>query len=256
MTVTTALPILDVSPQRPVYAQGPRDLGAVQLLRISVTDRCNFRCPYCMPAEIYGERYHFLPKSDLLTFEEIARLARIAVGMGVNKVRLTGGEPLVRGEIEALVAMLSEIDGLEDLTMTTNGYMLPLKAQVLREAGLKRVTISMDTMDDEVFKQLNGRGFSTAKVLQGIAAAEKSGLQPIKTLTAFSLTEPLDFYSGFPYQMMGFKVIKFLLSTVRPQSWRLFIFFAPFPDSITVPTITSFYVSPTPIEITVLDTLS
>ena len=149
-------------------------------LRISVTDRCNFRCTYCMPAEIYGERYEFLPKADLLTFEEITRLTGILTGLGAVKVRLTGGEPLVRNEIERLVAMLSHLDRVEDLTMTTNAYMLPQKAQELRESGLQRVTISLDTLDDEVFKRMNGRGFGTQRVLLGIDAAERVGLRPIK----------------------------------------------------------------------------
>ena len=149
-------------------------------LRISVTDRCNFRCPYCMPAEIYGERYEFLPKADLLSFEEIARLTRIIVRLGAVKVRLTGGEPLVRNEIEKLVAMLAGMDGVDDLTMTTNAYLLPQKAQVLKDAGLQRVTVSLDTLDDEIFKGMNGRGFGTERVLEGIEAAERAGLVPIK----------------------------------------------------------------------------
>ena len=149
-------------------------------LRVSVTDRCNFRCPYCMPAEIYGERYEFIPRSELLTFEEITRLAEIFVGLGAVKLRLTGGEPLVRSELETLVAQLSHIDGVGDLTLTTNGYLLPQKAQLLKDAGLQRVTISLDSLDDEVFRSMNGRGFGTEKVLEGITAAEEAGLSPIK----------------------------------------------------------------------------
>ena len=149
-------------------------------LRISVTDRCNFRCPYCMPAEIYGERYEFLPKDSLLTFEEIARLTRIMVKLGVGKVRLTGGEPLVRSEIEKLIAMLSEIDGIADLTLTTNAYMLKQNAQKLKDAGLQRITVSLDSLDDDVFKTMNGRGFGTKRVIEGIEAAEQVGLSPIK----------------------------------------------------------------------------
>ena len=133
-----------------------------------------------MPAEIYGERYEFLPRADLLTFEEIAQLTNIMVKLGVVKVRLTGGEPLVRNEVEKLVAMLSSIEGVQDLTMTTNGYLLPQKAQALKEAGLQRVTISLDTLDDEVFRRMNGRGFGTERVLAGIEAAERAGLRPIK----------------------------------------------------------------------------
>jgi cyclic pyranopterin phosphate synthase len=149
-------------------------------LRISVTDRCNFRCTYCMPAEIYGDRYEFLPRADLLTFEEIARLVRIMVKLGAEKVRLTGGEPLVRNNVEGLVAMLSEVDGVDDLTMTTNAYLLADRAQALKDAGLQRVTVSLDTLDEEVFKRMNGREFGTRRVLEGIEAAQRVGLSPIK----------------------------------------------------------------------------
>ena len=149
-------------------------------LRISVTDRCNFRCPYCMPAEIYGDSYHFLPKAELLTFEEIERLTRIFVGMGVTKVRLTGGEPLIRNEMEKLVGMLSRIEGVQDLTLTTNGFLLSQKAQALKEAGLQRVTVSLDSLDDVVFGRMNGRGYGTKRVLDGIQRAAEVGLQPIK----------------------------------------------------------------------------
>lgn len=149
-------------------------------LRISVTDRCNFRCTYCMPAEIYGERYQFLPKVDLLTFEEIDRLTRMFVDLGVVKVRLTGGEPLVRTDLEKLVEKLSQIEDVRDLTITTNAYLLPSKALALKHAGLQRLTVSLDTLDDEVFRSMNGRGFSTQKVLLGIEAAEKAKLLPIK----------------------------------------------------------------------------
>ena len=149
-------------------------------LRISVTDRCNFRCTYCMPAEIYGERYEFLSKDKLLTFEEITRLTRVMVKLGVVKVRLTGGEPLVRNEIERLVSQLSQIEGIKDITMTTNAYLLAEKVKALKDAGLQRVTISLDTLDDGVFKRMNGRDVGVEKVLEGIEAAEKMGLNPIK----------------------------------------------------------------------------
>ena len=152
----------------------------VRDLRVSVTDKCNFRCPYCMPAEIYGGRYEFLPKSELLTFEEIARLAGIFVELGVKKIRLTGGEPLVRNGLEKLVARLSAIHGIEDLTLTTNGYLLAQKAQVLRDAGLGRLTVSLDSLNDEVFKAMNGRGYGTERVLEGIRRAEEVGFSPIK----------------------------------------------------------------------------
>ncbi len=149
-------------------------------LRISVTDRCNFRCTYCMPAEIYGERYQYLPKTELLTFEEIARLARIFVRLGVTKIRLTGGEPLVRQELEKLVAQLAQIDGIEDMALTTNGYLLPQNAQALKEAGLRRVTVSLDSLDDAVFRRMNGDRSGVRRVLDGIEAAERAGFHPIK----------------------------------------------------------------------------
>ena len=133
-----------------------------------------------MPAEIYGERYEFLNKAELLTFEETARLVAVMVRLGVAKVRLTGGEPLVRAEVEKLVAMISSLDGVDDLTMTTNGYLLPRKARTLKDSGLQRVTISLDSLDDDVFRAMNGRGFGTDKVLDGLKAAEDAGLVPIK----------------------------------------------------------------------------
>ena len=149
-------------------------------LRISVTDRCNFRCTYCMPAEIFGESYQFLPKEEILSFEEIARLARIFVGLGVNKLRITGGEPLLRIDLHRLVAMLAAIEGVEDLTLTTNGYLLAQQAQQLKDAGLKRVTVSLDTLDEDIFKKMNGRGFGSRRVLQGIERAAATGLSPVK----------------------------------------------------------------------------
>ena len=149
-------------------------------LRVSVTDRCNFRCTYCMPLEVFGERYEFLPKSEILTYEEITRLAGIFIGLGARKVRLTGGEPMVRDGIEKLVTLLAGIEGLEDLAMTTNGYLLAGRARSLKEAGLHRVTVSLDTLDDKVFGEMNGRGFGVARVLEGIDAAEAAGLGPIK----------------------------------------------------------------------------
>lgn len=149
-------------------------------LRISVTDRCNFRCPYCMPADIFGERYRFLPKPELLTFEEITRLTRIIVRLGAVKLRLTGGEPLLRQDIERLLAMLDALDGVEDLAMTTNAYLLPQKIAVLKAAGLKRLTISLDTLDDAIFRQMNGGRSGVDKVLAGIDAAEAAGFSPLK----------------------------------------------------------------------------
>ncbi len=149
-------------------------------LRISVTDRCNFRCPYCMPAEVFGESYQFLPKDEILTFEEIARLARIFVELGVNKLRITGGEPLLRTDLPKLVSLLAAIPGAADLTLTTNGYLLARQAQSLKDAGLDRITVSLDSLDDEIFKQMNGRGFAPKRVLQGIDKAAEVGLSPVK----------------------------------------------------------------------------
>lgn len=152
----------------------------LQDLRISVTDRCNFRCPYCMPAEIFGERYHFLPREEILSFEEITRLAKVFIGLGVTKLRITGGEPLLRSDLPELISLLSSIDGLQDLSMTTNGYLLPQMATKLKEAGLDRVTISLDSLDDGVFGEMNGRGFHVDRVLEAIQSAEDAGLGPIK----------------------------------------------------------------------------
>ena len=123
-------------------------------LRISVTDRCNFRCPYCMPAEIFGESYQFLPKDEILTFEEIHRLTRIFAGLGVTKLRVTGGEPLLRTDLNILIAMLAKVEGVEDLTLTTNAYLLNRQARQLKEAGLNRITVSLDTLDDAIFKEI------------------------------------------------------------------------------------------------------
>jgi len=148
-------------------------------LRISVTDRCNFRCVYCMPKEVFGPDYQFLPRAEILTFEEIARLARIFVGHGVSKIRLTGGEPLVRRDLHLLVGMLADIPDL-DLTLTTNGSLLARQARALKNAGLKRVTVSLDSLDNEIFKAMNDVDFPVEKVLQGMDAAAEAGLGPIK----------------------------------------------------------------------------
>ena len=149
-------------------------------LRISVTDRCNFRCTYCMPKEIFGAGFQFLRRDEVLSFEEITRVARIAVGLGVEKIRLTGGEPLVRRDVESLVGMLSAIPGLRDLTLTTNGSLLASKAKALSEAGLRRITVSLDSLDDDVFKAMNDVDFPVDLVLQGMDAAEAAGLRPVK----------------------------------------------------------------------------
>ncbi|HZI84875.1 MAG TPA: GTP 3',8-cyclase MoaA [Casimicrobiaceae bacterium] len=148
-------------------------------LRISVTDRCNFRCVYCMPKDAFGRDHPFLPHADLLTFEEIARLARIFKGHGVQKIRLTGGEPLLRKRIERLIEMLAGIGGL-DLTLTTNGSLLAHKARELKAAGLDRVTVSLDALDDGIFRAMNDMDFPVGKVLAGIDAAAEAGLAPVK----------------------------------------------------------------------------
>jgi cyclic pyranopterin phosphate synthase len=148
-------------------------------LRISVTDRCNFRCVYCMPKEVFGGDFQFLEREQLLTFEEITRLARVFVTLGAEKIRITGGEPLVRRNLERLIAMLSPIPGV-DLTLTTNGSLLARQAQALKDAGLQRVTVSLDSVDDAVFKAMNDVDFPVAKALAGIEAAAAVGLAPIK----------------------------------------------------------------------------
>lgn len=150
-------------------------------LRISLTDRCNFRCTYCMPKALFGVSHQFMPRRELLSFEEIERLARVFVQLGVRKLRLTGGEPLIRRDIEDLVAMLSGIEGVEDISLTTNASLLTLdKAKALRAAGLRRITVSLDGIDDDTFRAMNDVGFPVAKVLQGIDNAAAAGLTPIK----------------------------------------------------------------------------
>lgn len=156
----------------------------LQDLRISVTDRCNFRCVYCMPKEVFDKNYTFLPHSALLSFEEITRIAKIFVAHGVRKIRLTGGEPLLRKNIENLIAMLSALrtpDGQAlDLTLTTNGSLLARKAQALKDAGLQRVTVSLDALDEATFRRMNDVDFPVSEVLHGIEVAHKVGLGPIK----------------------------------------------------------------------------
>src|SRR3954470_4057095 len=147
-------------------------------LRISVTDRCNFRCVYCMPREVFDAGHEFLPHSAILSFEEISRLARIFAALGVKKIRLTGGEPLVRKQLHRLVAMLSELP--VELTLTTNGSLLARQAAALKQAGLDRVTVSLDSLDDATFRAMNDADFPVAKVTEGIEAAAAAGLAPVK----------------------------------------------------------------------------
>jgi GTP 3',8-cyclase len=149
-------------------------------LRMSVTDRCNFRCTYCMPREVYGRDFAFLPRVELLTFEELARLARLFAAQGVGKIRLTGGEPLLRRDLHRLVSMLAAVPGVRDLTLTTNGSLLARQAHALAEAGLSRISVSLDSLDDAVFARMNDVGFPVSAVLGGIEAAEEAGLTPVK----------------------------------------------------------------------------
>jgi cyclic pyranopterin phosphate synthase len=165
----TNAPILD-SLQRPLHD-----------LRISVTDRCTFRCTYCMPKEVFGRDYVFLSRQELLSFEEITRLTRVFANLGVKKVRLTGGEPMLRRDFEKLVEMLAGIEGLEDIAMTTNGsLMTPDRARALKEAGLNRVTVSLDSLDETTFQSMNDVGFPVARVLEAIDNAAQAGLAPVK----------------------------------------------------------------------------
>jgi cyclic pyranopterin phosphate synthase len=152
---------------------------SVRDLRISVTDRCNFRCVYCMPREVFGDDYAFLPRRELLSFEEIVRVASLFVARGVRKIRITGGEPLLRKDIERLIEMLARLDGVE-ITLTTNGVLLPKLARRLKDAGLHRVTVSLDALDDALFRRMNDADYPVAKVLEGIEAAKSVGLGPIK----------------------------------------------------------------------------
>ena len=189
------IPLADIRyaarmPHIPDQPSGPSGLLSDTLgrplrdLRISVTDRCNFRCSYCMPKEVFDKDYVFLPQSSLLSFEEITRLARIFVAHGVEKFRLTGGEPLLRKHLEVLIEMLARLQTPEgqplDMTLTTNASVLAKKAQSLKDAGLQRVTVSLDSMDDAIFRRMNGVDFPVADVLKGIETSQKVGLWPIK----------------------------------------------------------------------------
>ena len=174
MCVTEAWESRDVT--EPIIDKFERPLRD---LRVSVTDRCNFRCRYCMPREVFGEGYEFLPRRAILRFEEIQRVVRIVAGFGVRKVRITGGEPLLRRDLSQLITMLTQIKGVE-LALTTNGALLPEQAQELADAGLKRVTVSLDSLDDKTFRAMNDADFPVADVLDGIEAAAVAGLTPIK----------------------------------------------------------------------------
>jgi cyclic pyranopterin phosphate synthase len=179
-----SLPAIPAEPSVPTGELLDRLHRPLHDLRISVTDRCNFRCSYCMPREVFDKHHAFLPQASLLSFEEMARVARLFVAHGVRKIRLTGGEPLLRRDLERLVAMLAGLRTVEgeplDLTLTTNGSLLARKARALKEAGLRRVTVSLDALDDSIFRRLNDADFPVAEVLAGIDAAERVGLGPIK----------------------------------------------------------------------------
>lgn len=165
------------SPARDARGRALRDL------RISVTDRCNFRCPYCMPRDAFGADHAFLPRAELLTFEEIARLVRVFAELGVTKVRLTGGEPLLRRDLEQLVRLIAETPGVDDVALTTNGSLLAVRAQALADAGLRRVTVSLDSLDPDVFARLGDTKVPLRQVLRGIEAARDAGLGPVKLNT-------------------------------------------------------------------------
>ncbi|HEY0820370.1 MAG TPA: GTP 3',8-cyclase MoaA [Rhizobacter sp.] len=179
-----AVPLIPTQPIAPTGLLADTLGRPLRDLRISVTDRCNFRCGYCMPKEVFDKQYQFLPHTSLLSFEEITRTARLFAAHGVQKIRLTGGEPLLRKHVEVLVEMLAQLrtpDGEAlDLTLTTNGSLLARKAQALKDAGLKRITVSLDALDDAIFRRMNDADFPVADVLAGIEAAARAGLGPIK----------------------------------------------------------------------------
>ncbi|MGZ6581381.1 MAG: GTP 3',8-cyclase MoaA [Gaiellaceae bacterium] len=191
-------------------------------LRVSVTDRCNFRCVYCMPKEVFGRDHPFLERRELLSFEEIARLARVFHGLGVEKVRITGGEPLVRRDLERLIEMLAGSAGLA-LTLTTNGSLLGPKAKLLAGAGLRRITVSLDSLDDAVFRAMNDVDFPVAKVLAGIDAAAEAGL-PVKVNTVVkrganegSILELARHFRGTPHTL---RFIEYM-DVGATNGWRL-----------------------------------
>jgi GTP 3',8-cyclase len=192
-------------------------------LRISVTDRCNFRCVYCMPKEVFGRDYRFMDRKELLTFEELERVAGVFVASGVRKLRITGGEPLLRRDLEDLVARLRGLGDDLDLTLTTNGAVLPQKAQALADAGLSRITVSLDSLDDEVFRAMNDVDFPVGRVLAGIEAAAAAGL-PVKVNTVVkrglnegSIVELARFFKGSGHTL---RFIEFM-DVGATNGWRL-----------------------------------
>ena len=195
----------------------------LQDLRISVTDKCNFRCRYCMPEEIFGPDYPFLPQETLLSFEELTRLVRLFVQLGVRKIRITGGEPLLRRELSTLIDMIHRIDGIEDIALTTNGSLLPKYAQELKDAGLQRVTVSLDSLDDERFGRINGRGYPVEKVLQGIEAAEKAGLGVKINMVVKKGTNDQDILPMARYFKEKGHILRFIeyMDVGNANGWRL-----------------------------------
>ncbi len=196
----------------------------VKDLRISVTDRCNFRCTYCMPKEVFGPDHEFLPRDQLLTFEEITSVVRTFVSRGVRKVRITGGEPLLRKQVEVLVAAIAAVGGVEDLTLTTNASLLGRKAAGLAEAGLDRVTVSLDAMDDPTFQSMNDVGFPVAGVLEAIDAAAEVGLGPVKVncvvqrgVNEHSVLEMAEYFRGTGH------IVRFIefMDVGNTNGWRL-----------------------------------
>lgn len=201
---------------RDTRGRGVRDL------RISVTDRCNFRCTYCMPKTVFGRDYPFLARAELLSFEEITCIARAFVGQGVSKIRLTGGEPLLRRNIEHLIEMLAALD--VELTLTTNGSLLAKKARDLHEAGLNRVTVSLDSLDDTVFRAMNDVEFPVAKVLDGIDAAQAAGLSPIKINAVVKRSENIDSILPLARRFKGSgHIVRFIefMDVGATNSWKM-----------------------------------
>jgi GTP 3',8-cyclase len=191
-------------------------------LRISVTDRCNLRCTYCMPREVFGPDYAFLPRAELLSFEEIERLARVFVAAGVQKLRITGGEPLLRRDLPELIGRLASIDGVQDIALTTNGLLLPKLAGPLRVAGLSRVTVSLDALDPEVFGRMNGLGVGPEAVLAGIEAAAGAGL-PVKINTVVQRGVNDAFIAQLWQHFRGRHIVRFIefMDVGNHNGWNL-----------------------------------
>lgn len=194
-------------------------------LRISVTDRCNFRCRYCMPRELFGAQHEFLPRAELLSFEEITRLVRVVAELGVKKIRLTGGEPLLRSELERLVGMIAEVEGITDIALTTNASLLRGKAPKLRAAGLSRVTVSLDSVDAERFAAISDTQVPLSRVLDGIAAAEDAGLGPVKvnTVVKRGLNDGDDILDLAAFGREHGRIVRFIeyMDVGTTNGWRL-----------------------------------